>query len=242
MATTAVAVKRPVHPDRIFFPMLCGLMLLLVWFGFSKTYYAAGMVHAKLPSPTIHVHAIAATLWLITLIVQIGLVSARKVKLHMTVGLWGFGLAAGWVVIAMAAALDALRRNMSPPGSGLDPLTFFIVPVTGAGLFAWFAGWSYMARRTPLAHKRLIMIATIAILDAAVGRFPYTVWPSLTGLKQSLVLFVLLAAIMVYDLITLRRIHRATWIPAVALIVVHLTRIPFAQTHLWMRFAAMCQG
>ncbi len=67
------------------------------------------------------------TLWLLTLILQIGLVTARKVKLHMAVGLWGFGLAAVMVVVGVLAAINALRRNMVPPGSGLSALTFFAV-------------------------------------------------------------------------------------------------------------------
>lgn len=242
MATTAVAVKRPVNPDRVFFPVLLGVMLLLVWLGFAKTYYAAGMVRAHLPSMAVHIHAAAATLWLVTLMVQIGLVTARKVKLHMTVGLWGFALAGVLVVLSMNAALDALRRNMSPPGSGLSPETFFVVPVTGAGFFLFAAGWSYMARRRPQEHKRLIMIATIAILDAAVGRFPYTVMPSLTGLKQSLVLFALLAVIAVYDVVTLKRVLKATWVPAVVLVVVHLVRIPLAMTPVWVKFADWVRG
>lgn len=242
MATAVVSVKRPVHPDRVFFPILLGVMLLLVWLGFAKTYYAAGMIRAHLPAPIIHVHAAAATLWLITLIVQIGLVTARKVKLHMAVGLWGFGLAAALVVISMMAAYNSLRRELSPPGSGLDYRTFFIVPVTGALFFGCVAAWSYAVRRKPQQHKRLIMIATIAILDAAVGRFPYTVMPSLTGLKQSLVLFALLAIMMVYDLVTQKKVLKATWIPALAMVVIHLVRIPIGMTPAWIKLVDAIKG
>lgn len=241
MATSAAPLRKPVSPDRIFYPILCALLLVIVWLGFSKTYYAAGMVHATLPSKIIHIHAAVATLWLITLIVQISLVSVRKVKLHMTVGLWGFGLAALWVPVSMAAARDALRRGMSPSGSGLSPETFLIVPISSIVLFAALAGWSYAVRRKPMEHKRLIMIATINVLDAAFGRFPYTVHP-FGPMALTLMLFFLLAVMVVYDLITIHKVHRVTWIASLLVAIVHLSRVPAGQTALWQHFAAWYRG
>ena len=124
MSTTVMAPRRTrVQPDRIFFPTMCLVILATVWLGFSKTYYAAGMVRAHLPAPIIHVHAALMTLWLLTLTVQTALVSVRKVKLHMAVGLWGFGLAACIIPIGSMAAVNSLRRDLSPPGSGLSPPT-----------------------------------------------------------------------------------------------------------------------
>ncbi|WP_263410155.1 hypothetical protein [Terriglobus tenax] len=242
MATAAVSVKRPVNPDRVFFPVLLGLMLLTVWLGFSKTYYAVGMMTTHLPSPIVHVHAVVFTLWLMTLAVQIGLVSARKVKLHMSVGLWGFGLAALVVVLGALASRDSLRRGFSPPGSGLSPLTFFVVPMSDLVVFSVLAGWSYAARRKPQIHKRLIMLASITLLDAAIGRFPYTIAPHITPMGQLGVLFSFMVLMMIYDLVTLKKIHRATWIPAVATLALFLVRIPLAMTPVWMRFAELVRG
>src|SRR5215469_18390557 len=121
MATIAEPLRRPINIDRIFFPSMCVLILATVWLGFSKTYYAAGMVRAHLPSPIIHVHAAIFSLWLVTLAVQTGLVGAKKVQFHRKLGLWGFGLAACMVVIGLIAGTNSLRRGFSPPGSGLDP-------------------------------------------------------------------------------------------------------------------------
>src|SRR5579859_4892571 len=119
MATAVMtARKTKVTSDRVFFPAMCLLILVTVWLGFSKTYYAAGLVTAHLPAPIIHVHAVFMTLWLLTLTVQTSLVSVRRVKLHMAVGLWGFALAATLVPVGTLAAINALHRDMSPPGSG----------------------------------------------------------------------------------------------------------------------------
>ncbi len=66
-------------------------MTFLLWatvvFGFAKTYFLAGMVSAPLPDTLIHVHGAVFTLWMVLLAVQVGLVSARKVKWHKH---WGW--------------------------------------------------------------------------------------------------------------------------------------------------------
>src|SRR6516225_3499912 len=172
MATAVMTPRKAkIQPDRIFFPLICLTILVTVWLGFSKTYYAAGMVTAHLPAPIIHVHAAVMTLWLLTLTVQTSLVSVRKVKLHMAVGLWGFALAAILLPIGTLAAIDSLRRDFTAAWSGLSPLTFFVIPISSLVAFAVLAAWSYSVRRKPDQHKRLIVLATIPLLDAAVGRF-----------------------------------------------------------------------
>ena len=243
MSTTVMAPRRAkLQTDRIFFPCMCLLILVTVWLGFSKTYYAAGMVRAHLPAPIIHVHAAAMTLWLLTLIVQTTLVSVRKVKLHMAFGLWGFGLALCLIPIASAAAVNSLRRDFSPPESGLSPLTFFIVPVSALISFAVLAAWSYSVRRKPDQHKRLIILATIPLLDAAIGRFPYTLGIASNPMVQLLIICLFPAAIVVYDVFSLRKVHRVTWIASLMLLVMWLTRIPLGQTAPWQAFARMIHG
>jgi hypothetical protein len=243
MATVVMTPRKTkVNPDRIFFPSMCLLFLVTVWLGFSKTYYAAGLVTAQLPATIIHVHAAAMTLWLLTLIAQISLVSVRRVKLHMAVGLWGFALAACLIPIGTLAAINSLRRDMSPPGSGLSPLTFFVVPVSALLAFAILATWSYSVRRKPDQHKRLILLATIPLLDAAIGRFPQTLGIASTPVAQLLLICIFPAVLIAYDLVSRRKVLRVTWIGSLLLLVVWITRIPLAQTAPWQAFAKLVHG
>src|ERR1035438_9258170 len=103
-------------------------MVVLLWatvlFGFAKTYFLAGMVEAPLPNRLIHIHGAIMTLWMVLLFVQTALISARRVKWHMTLGLFGFCVALTMVIIGPIAATDALRRGSAP--LGLDALTFYI--------------------------------------------------------------------------------------------------------------------
>jgi hypothetical protein len=241
MATIAAPVRRPVNKDRVFFPSMCLLILVTVWLGFSKTYYAAGMVRAHLPSPIIHVHAVIFSLWLLTLVVQTGLIGAKKVHLHRKLGLWGFFLAACMVVVGLMAGTNALRRGMSPPGSGLDPKVFYIVPVSGILVFAALVGWAYIARRRPVEHKRLIIFASLVILDAAIGRFPNTITP-MGPITQNLILIGMLLPMIVYDLATLKRVNRVTIVSSLLIVLVLFLRIPLGMTSLWLKFATFMGG
>jgi hypothetical protein len=243
MATVVMTPRKAkIQPDRIFFPLLCLTILVTVWLGFSKTYYAAGMVAAPLPAPIIHVHAAVMTLWLLTLTVQTSLVSVRKVKLHMAVGLWGFALAAILLPVGTLAAIDSLRRNFTAPWSGLSPLTFFVIPISSLAAFAVLAAWSYSVRRKPDQHKRLIVLATIPLLDAAVGRFPATLGIGASPMAQFWIICIFPAVLIAYDLISRHKVQRVTWIASLLLVVMWLTRIPLAQTAPWQALARLMHG
>jgi len=101
------------------------------------------------------------------------------------------------------------------------------------GVLVFFA---YRARRRPAAHKRLILIATIALMDAAVGRWPIAFLQA-NPKAQDLVPLAFLLAVMAYDLISLRRIQKATIWASLFIIVVHLTRVPIGLGPVWQRFA-----
>jgi len=241
MATVTVPARRSVNPDRFFFPSMCLLILVTVWLGFAPSYYAAGMVRANLPAPVIHVHAVVFTLWLLTLIVQIGLISAKKVQLHRKLGLWGFGLAGLMVVVGMMAATNSLRRNAAPSGSGLDPKVFYIVPVSSIVLFCGFVVWAYRTRRRPVEHKRLIMFATIVILGAAIGRFPLTITP-MGPMTLNLIQIGFMVPILAYDFATLKKISHVSIIGFLVIAVWLFTNIPLGMTPLWLKFATFMHG
>src|SRR6516164_4965292 len=54
-----------------FFSSLAALILVIVFVGFARTYYLAGMVKAPLPNLLIHLHAAVFSSWILLLITQI---------------------------------------------------------------------------------------------------------------------------------------------------------------------------
>lgn len=241
MATEALPLPakprvRPANPssDRIFFGLMVIALYVTVWFGFAKTYYAAGMIHAPLPAPIVHIHAAVMTLWMLLLAVQVGFVLARKVAWHRSLGVFGFLLALAIVIVGPIAATNSMRRGTAP--EGLDSLTFYIIPMTAIALFAIFAFAAWRVRRQPAAHKRLIMLANIEIIGAAVARWQFHLFHAHPP-AQNLVPLAFILAIIAYDLVSQRKVLRSTIWGSVLLMAVNLVRVPIGFTHAWHAFA-----
>lgn len=236
----ARTVHRPHRlADRVFFSLMALVILASVVIGFAKTYYLAGMVAAPLPSRIIHIHGAVFSLWIVLLIVQTALVSAKQIRIHRKLGLAGFGLACLMVVMGLLAAVDSLRRGV--PIGGMTAETFLIVPVTDMIAFSILVWASYRARFKPDAHKRLILIATIALMGAAIGRWNIAILHTKPA-TQDLAMLALLVVVACYDLILLRRIHRSTVWASALVIVIHVVRFPIAATHAWQTFASHVAG
>jgi hypothetical protein len=120
----------------------------------------------------------------------------------------------------------------------LDPAVSAAIPLIGIVGFTFVIYASWRARRRPDAHKRLILIATMGLVAAAFGRFPWAriglppAAGAVTGLGA------LLLILLAFELITLRRIHRSTmWAAPVVFLTVALA-VPVGMTHAWHTFAA----
>ena len=143
------------------------------------------------------------------------------------------------VVIGPIAATDSLRRGAAP--LGLDALTFYVIPLSAIFIFGVLAFFAYRYRRQPAIHKRLILIATIGLIDAAVGRWPVAFFQT-NPKAQDLVPFAFLLAVMVYDLVTQRKVLKSTLYASLFLIVIHLIRVPIGFTSTWHAFATKMLG
>ena len=227
-----VSVHKPSRTaDRVFFSVMPFVMLAMVLYGFARTYFLVGMVAAPLPNKLIHLHGAAFTSWMILLIVQTALVSTKHVKWHMKLGLFGFGLAVAMVVLGSLAAVNAMQRGSGP--LGLDPQTFFVIPVSGMLLFGTLVFFAFKLRRNAEAHKRLILMATMAIMDAAVGRWQHPAILQRIPPMQDLVILTLLLLLVGFDLFNLHRVSKYTWRGALLVVAVHAVRVPLGHTAAW---------
>ncbi len=222
-----------------FFSLLALLLLATVFAGFAPTYYLAGIVPAPdpsrltLPSTIIRVHAVVATLWMLLFAAQVSLVAARRVHLHRRLGVLGFLLAVLMVVTGLMAGTDTLRRNVPP---GLAEL-LYIVNVSMVVVFAVLVAFAYRLRATPPAHKRLIVVANIALLFAPLIRWPNPLlYLNIPAATRASYLFLL--PIVLYDLWSTRRIHPATLWSGAFLIFVYEVRFFIAGTTAWHAFAS----
>lgn len=194
--------------DRQFFFAITLLLVAVVAIGFAPTYYLAGVFRAPLPSRIVHIHGAIFSSWMILLVVQTGLISAKRVGWHRNLGVAGFLLACAMVVTVVLTAADFAFRAKAIPNS--EPLlTLLVVPFTDASAFAVLAGFAYALRKNAAAHKRLIIIATAGITRAALVRWhvPILFHHQPAAYLATYIFLVLLAA---YDLWSTHKIHRAT--------------------------------
>ena len=237
-ASTRAAQQLPGRKyDHVFFSTMALLLTAAVFIGFAPTYYLAGMFRAPLPDRLIHIHGALFTGWMFLLIAQTSLVAAGKVNIHRRLGIAACVMACVMVVFGELAAIDSLVRRAGPPGR--DPQMFFMVPFTEILLFGVLMVFAFRARKDSPAHKRLIMIATTALVLAAVARWP--MFHRSNPLGAAITSWIFLLLIAAYDLWTTRRLHRATIWGSAFLIFVQLVRMPIAKTAGWHSFAAWVQ-
>jgi len=238
-ASSQRPMYRPVNRtvERFFYSGMAIVLCICVYIGFSPTYFGAGMLRAPLPSPILHIHGAVFTLWMALFLVQSALISAKRVMWHRSLGTIAFCLPPIMVVLGVIAAIDALRRGVQI--GPLDPATSLGIPLIGIVAFSFIIFASWRARRRPDAHKRLILMATIGLVGAAFGRFPWDRigLPPAAGAVTGI--GVLLLVLMAFELVTIRRIHRSTmWAAPLTFLAVALA-VPIGMTPLWHKFAAL---
>lgn len=167
---------------------------------------------------------------------QATFISARRVQWHRSLGTVAFFLPPIMLVLGVIAAIDALRRGVRI--GTLDTAQSLAIPLIGILGFSILIYASWRARRRPDAHKRLILMATMVLVGAAFGRFPWARigYPPAAGAVTGV--GVLLLMLVLFELITLRRLHRSTmWGAPVAFASMALS-VPIGSTQLWHTLAA----
>ena len=234
---SAAQRTRPVNRthERIFFGGMAILLCVVVIIGFAPTYFMAGMIHAPLPAPILHIHGAAFTLWMVLFLIQSALISAKRVAWHRSFGTIAFCLPPIMIVLGVIAGIDALARGvMIGP---LDPAVSLAIPLLGISSFTILILAAWRARRRPDAHKRLILLATIELTDAALGRFPWSRMNMSPAAGAVTGLGILVLLVVLYDLVSLHRLHRSTMWAAPLTFLVGALSVPIGMTPAWHSFA-----
>jgi len=226
--------------DNYFFSGMALLLLATVVVGFARTYFLAGVFRAPLPSVLVHIHGALFSCWILLLITQVSLVSAGRVDIHRKLGLAGFGLACGMIVVGTLTASKLLARNLSPIPA-FDAKTFYAIPMADMVVFATLIFFAWHYRSNPAAHKRLILIATIALMDAPTGRPPFAAITNHQYL-DSIFCVAFLLLLVAYDLWSRHKVHRATVLGGLLMVVIYLSRVPIGMSAGWHSFATWAQN
>ncbi len=199
--------------DHDFFLALVGLIWLVVLVGFVPEVIADAQRHGPPYPLAVDIHAAAMVGWLSLLTTQVLLIRARRTDLHKRLGVVGVCLAAIIPILGVAAAIASDRVRAA---TGHPHPAFFSVQLFDMVAFAGAAAAAILLRGDPAAHKRLILLATLACVDAGFSRWlghPIRnllgsgFWPFMTQIYLANI--VLILGIGAYDLVTRRRLHAA---------------------------------
>jgi hypothetical protein len=216
MATT---VARPVklRADDIFFVTMSVVILCTELLGFAQSYFLRGLVFAPLPSLLLHVHGAAFTSWVTLFVVQSVLVAKRNIRLHRTLGTAGGFLAGLMVILGMAVTLEAVHLGRTP--RIFTPSMFIVLNCYGVLVFGALVGWAIVKRNNGPIHKRLMLLATFNLIPPGFARWPFAfIQQHPASIGGSLFVFVL--SLILFDLISRRRLYAVTVIGSIAVLSV----------------------
>jgi hypothetical protein len=194
----------------------------------------------------VHLHAIAYSAWLFLLAVQVWSMRTRRITVHRRLGLAALLLLPLMLVLGPAAAISQVATNPYMPARWIAWLAVQFTNASGSvGLLA--AG--LLLRRDAAAHKRLMLMGTIAVTEPGFSR----IWnPALAAslgegylplyFSTYVGTLLLVLAVGAYDLATRHRLHRAyvmatLWILANEAAATWLFYEPF-----WLRWMKAMTG
>ena len=237
VAPDAAGPFPPYHRwDRNFFLAYVALFWLGILMGFVPDVIQHVQKH-KPPYPLIvHFHAAAFVGWLALVTTQVLLIRARRTDLHRKLGVAGVFLAIAMVVLGPVTALVVDHYRLGTPDSDPPFLSVQLFDIIG---FAGMAAAAIALRAYPSAHKRLMLLALLSIVDAGFARWlgdPMTkllgngFWPFVA--ESYLANVILIFGIGGYDLVTRRRLHPAylagaAWVLATQMTAAWLYVSPF---------------
>ena len=106
--------------ERIFFTAMAAVVVMVVFAGFSRTFYLRLYFHPEPLLPLLILHGLVFSTWLALLVAQTTLVAAKKTRTHMRLGIAGGVLAGAMVVIGCLTAIVRAKAVQPPPGRPAD--------------------------------------------------------------------------------------------------------------------------
>ena len=200
------------HPqDRTFFVLNAVVAWVAIVMGFSPGFLSHFSGATPFPPPIVHVHAVVFTGWLALFTAQIWMIRSRRVDIHRRLGLLGALMVPVVVIVGMVTNFVTQRIHLQ--AGALEP-GFFILAIVDMLRFTCLAGAGLLLRRHSAAHKRLLLLATVCLLDAGYGRwtnewFIAKLGDNPVGFFGQLFFFVncTIVIAMLYDLWTRKTVH-----------------------------------
>jgi hypothetical protein len=190
---------------RLFLPAAIAIGIVVV-LGFGPTYFYRPFATPK-DSLTllVHVHGALMSAWIALFTTQVILVASGRTDLHRRLGRLGFVLLFLIVLVLLPTAIVAAKLGGNHmPGPALPGLALVLGLLT---TFLTLAGLGLHFRFRSDIHKRLMILAALVAMEAAVSRLPLQFLDS--TVKVHIANDALLLLVVVVDTLRHRRLHPA---------------------------------
>lgn len=218
------------------------LMAAIAIAGFWPSYWGPLLSGSLELHWVLHVHGLVFTGWMLLLVTQAVLVYRGRTDLHMTLGKT---VGAAWGLMLITVGL-AVTFGRAAPGIGteFESVAQFIqrlpIPLGDLVAFVLLFGAGIVLTDRPQAHKRLMVLATVALLAAPTARLiQLVVGPPSPAFFVALFVLPLAPALLAlgYDRWTRGRVHPAYWAGMVVLLA-NASRYFWYRTDAWHALSA----
>ena len=221
-----------------FYFVMSLLTAAIIVLGFTPSFYLKSVIQAPPPLTLLTVtHGVVFTAWLALVVIQSGLIAARLRAPHRQLGMLGAILFGAMISVGFSTAITAGRLGHAPPGAP-PALAFMALPLIAMSAAALMVAIALVNRRRSDWHKRLMLAAFISLTGPGVHRL--AVGAGVVDQAINLVFIIgyaLLAAAMVYDWRTSRRIHPAYHLAAVVFVATQVSVLWAFGSEAWLGFA-----
>lgn len=219
--------------------------------GFLPTYFMP-LAGGTFSAPAIvHIHGFFFFSWTLLFALQSWLVYAGRTPSHREWGMAGIALATAMVFSVFIAA-GAMIHVRTAAGHEQEALAFAWVQIGGMLCFGSLVAVAVANVRRPEVHKRLMLLATISLLDAPIARWvlallgaiPEGGAPPAVGpiFYASLIADLLILAAIVFDWRTRGRPHQVYLVGGALLLFFQATRAMVSETEAWLAVARAIAG
>lgn len=213
--------------------------------GFAPTYFVPLAHRTFSGSPVIHFHGLLFFTWSLYFVVQTWLAASGRVINHRSFGVVGVSLATAMTIFGFLASVHVMKHS-AELGQREAGIGFAIVPMSGIAFFAVVFVLAIMNTRKPEIHKRLMLLAAVSILDAAIARWFLTFLappgppgppPVPVTIAPAVVASLLLVVAMVRDWRNEGRVHPVYIYGTLALLALKVLNWPISESAPWHAFA-----
>lgn len=234
--------------SQLFYVYMGVVFIVIAFGGFAPTFWGPLASGTFTADPVIHLHGALYSAWTLFFLWQAVLIATARRRDHRSWGMAGISLATAMVFSGVIAAINSMNVA-DAMGMGDAGRRFSIVSLTAALLFGCSVTAAIISVRDPEAHKRWMLLATVPLMQAPVGRLLRPIFaadfsgppPVFVTVPAALIVDLLILAAIVRDWRTRGRPHRVYLAGGALIVATQLLRVPVSNSDAWMSFANWVQ-